>query len=84
MDVGTRSVIAFVCDKKACSQCAMGLCYHTTDIQHAKNFALLSEFVGSDGVLERRYIEVDDETDVPFNNEATEVPMVSGTQDQEE
>lgn len=84
MDVEARSVIAFVCDKKACSLCSIGLCYHTTDIQHAKNFTLLGEFVGSDGVLERRYIEVDDETNVSFNNEATKVPMVSGTQDQEE
>lgn len=32
--------IVYVCDRKACNSCSshVGDCYHTSDIEHAKNF----------------------------------------------
>ena len=30
--------VAYLCDRKACKNCAYPNCKHTTDIRHAKNF----------------------------------------------
>lgn len=35
-------IVAYLCDRHACSECSYPTCMHTTDIDHAVNFQHVS------------------------------------------
>jgi len=43
-DKDKKLEVLYICDKKACATgCSYDLCFHTTDIRHAKNFKALGD-----------------------------------------
>lgn len=55
-----ESAVLYLCDQEQCEQCSavFGQCFHTSDIQHAKNFKDVSDGLyfesGERAVLDKR------------------------------
>lgn len=54
-----KKLVAYICDRKACSKCSYPECTRTTDINHARNFIRLESQAG-----EERWVEKDFNTKV--------------------
>lgn len=46
--------ILFLCDRKACEKCSYPTCRHTTELEHARNFAPVGFTKRTDGVWEEQ------------------------------
>lgn len=52
--------VAYLCDGNACEVCGSeigGMCHHTMDISHAKNFTCISRDTREDGSIVEKYME---------------------------